>query len=337
MSGHPRYPARGSHFAHKAVRLMFKSCAAADIGLGGVALVTHIAHTEDARRYAGPVKFWNSQLANVMATSVDTIHRIRDRCVSAGWLHYERETNRSIGWYWVTVPPTLRDLDDNEIEPAGEVNEMIEQQNIHRTAAANHAVIEGANHRNSAANPAVNPAATSYPIPIPKDKDCPKTDEAVGGQSKLPLEVDPPPAKPAKKSSSGKKSKADPPVYSPEFREWWESFPRKDAKGEAAEPFQNALARLVADEDHPELTTESEALAFLVQRAGAYADLVKNEGTERRYIKTPAAWLNQSRYDDESLAPPPQMSEVEALEAAGWRVINPEAFSQGQNHERAAT
>ena len=56
------YPKRESFFAHRLTRLLFKGCAAQEIGQYAVLLVIQIAHTEDAARYQGPVRFWNSQL-----------------------------------------------------------------------------------------------------------------------------------------------------------------------------------------------------------------------------------------------------------------------------------
>ncbi len=60
------YPERESHYAHRLTRLVFKSCAAQSIGHHACMLIIHIAHTEDAARYQGPVRFWNSQLSEVL-------------------------------------------------------------------------------------------------------------------------------------------------------------------------------------------------------------------------------------------------------------------------------
>ena len=56
------YPKRQTHFAHKLVRLMLHSCAAQEIGADGFLVVAAIAHAEDAKRYSGPVTYWNEQL-----------------------------------------------------------------------------------------------------------------------------------------------------------------------------------------------------------------------------------------------------------------------------------
>lgn len=116
-SAKSRYPKRTSHFAHKLTRLLFKSCAAQDIGRDACLLVVHIAHTEDAARYCGPVRFWNSQLVETMGFSGNKkLGEARDKAVAAGWLHYERQSNRKVGFYWTMIPDTLTELSDAPIE-----------------------------------------------------------------------------------------------------------------------------------------------------------------------------------------------------------------------------
>lgn len=110
------YPKREAFFSHKFVRLVMRFCGAQEIGPEGSWLLTIIAHTEDARRYTGPVTFWNEQLISVMGlNSRKQLDRIRDRCIEAGWLHYERDSKRAVGKYWVKVPPNLDGMDDADI------------------------------------------------------------------------------------------------------------------------------------------------------------------------------------------------------------------------------
>ncbi len=59
------YPKRPTHFAHKFVRLLTRTCDAMALGQGTAWLLTVIAHTEDAKHYTAPVTFWNDQLINV--------------------------------------------------------------------------------------------------------------------------------------------------------------------------------------------------------------------------------------------------------------------------------
>ena len=117
------YPARSSFFAHKFVRLLQKSCAAMDIGQSSCLFLCYIAHTEDAARYSGPVRFWNEQLMTVMGfKSPKQLNEARSRAVDAGWLAYERSGNREVGRYWVTVPAQFEGLDDALIEENHSIN-----------------------------------------------------------------------------------------------------------------------------------------------------------------------------------------------------------------------
>ncbi len=82
------YPKRGNHFAHKAVRLLMRTCAAQDIGVDAAWLVCLIGHTEDAAHYRGPVTFWNDQLISVTGLGTwGKLDRARKRAIDGGWLH----------------------------------------------------------------------------------------------------------------------------------------------------------------------------------------------------------------------------------------------------------
>lgn len=109
------YPKRPSHWAHRVVRSMLKSCAAQEIGAIAVNLVTFVAHTEDAKHYAGPVTFHNGQLLPILGVSKwDTLAAARSAAIEAGWLHYENPNpqGRSPGFYWSKIPPQYAELDD---------------------------------------------------------------------------------------------------------------------------------------------------------------------------------------------------------------------------------
>ncbi len=111
------YPKRDAFFAHKAFRIMHKASVAAVIGRDAMCLVAVILHTEDAARYRGPVRFWNSQLMETLAFAKwDTFNRVRQRAIDAGWLQYTGDGNRSAGEYFVTIPPEYEQIDDGQIE-----------------------------------------------------------------------------------------------------------------------------------------------------------------------------------------------------------------------------
>jgi hypothetical protein len=111
------YPKRDSHFAHRFCRVLHKSCAAQDIGRDACYLLTVIAHTEDAARYSGAVRYWNTQLEQTMGfTSPKQLNNARRVAMEAGWLVYEREHDRGVGHYFVTIPARYLSLSDSPIE-----------------------------------------------------------------------------------------------------------------------------------------------------------------------------------------------------------------------------
>ena len=111
------YPKRDSHFAHKAFRLLHKTCFAATDGLDAFALIAVIVHTEDAARYSGPVSFWNSQLQETLGFAKwERLDRARKAAVKSGWLNYSSTGHRKIGQYFVTIPEGCGSLSDTVIE-----------------------------------------------------------------------------------------------------------------------------------------------------------------------------------------------------------------------------
>lgn len=166
----PRYPQRDSHFAHKAVRLLFKSCAAQDIGQNACLLVCHIAHTEDAARYQGPVRFWNGQLMETLGfRSPKQLTDARKRAQDSGWLHYERDGNRSVGRYWVEVPSDVTQYDDSPIEPI-DANHSADGMN-----SGTNTKRKAERERNGSRNENVTESGRpSYPIPDPDPTPDPK-------------------------------------------------------------------------------------------------------------------------------------------------------------------
>lgn len=111
------YPKRGSHFAHKVVRMMIKTCAAQEIGQAAVLLVATVAHTEDAKHYSSPVTFYNEQLMAVLAIKKwESLDRARKSAVDAGWLHYEARGKRLPGLYWALIPSHAQRVSDAAID-----------------------------------------------------------------------------------------------------------------------------------------------------------------------------------------------------------------------------
>jgi hypothetical protein len=111
------YPQRDQFFAHKFVRLLHKAAIAAEIGRDAFALLTVVVHTEDAMRYRGPAKFWNSQLIETLGFAKwETFDRARTRAIESGWLQYSGDGKRTAGEYFVTVPDGYEQISDAPIE-----------------------------------------------------------------------------------------------------------------------------------------------------------------------------------------------------------------------------
>ena len=111
------YPTREKFFAHKFVRLLHKAAVASEIGRDAFALLTVIVHTEDAMRYRGAAKFWNSQLTETLGFKKwDQFDACRKRAIEAGWLIYVCHGKRMAGEYWVTIPDGYEMVTDAPIE-----------------------------------------------------------------------------------------------------------------------------------------------------------------------------------------------------------------------------
>lgn len=176
------YPRRDSFFAHRFCRLVFKSCIAQDIGQHAALLLCHIAHTEDAARYSGPVRFWNSQLQETLGLSPAALRKARDKAIAAGWLRYQRSSNRGVGHYFVLVPEAVDHFDDRPIEPAEPVCESNGDRPANRVEfepipdhipAPNVDTISDRNTPQSTPESRQKSVATSNPVPEPNPSPSP--------------------------------------------------------------------------------------------------------------------------------------------------------------------
>ena len=188
------YPHRDNYFAHRFVRTLHDRGAAQDIGTAACYLLCIIAHAEDAGRYRGPAKFWNSQLMETLGfTSPKQLNAARERAVSFGWLHYDRAGTRAVGEYFVLVPDKVAGLSDVPIVNKGDA--PIPSQNGKNRPSRffpNSTQIE-----NGSGNEKVTESGKpSYPLPIPNPSSCPAT--------------------PAVDEQEGKKAKAKKPIFTPE-------------------------------------------------------------------------------------------------------------------------
>lgn len=94
------------------------------------AFLHHVVLAEDAAWYRGPVRFWLAEFANLLGCSVDTVARVRQRLIDAGWLVYIRpEARRQAGSYWVTVPESSNRTDAVKTPPWGRTGAVLSTLN----------------------------------------------------------------------------------------------------------------------------------------------------------------------------------------------------------------
>lgn len=162
------YPQRDQFFAHKFVRLLHKAAIAAEIGRDAFSLLTVIAHTEDAMRYRGPAKFWNSQLIETLGFAKwETFDRARTKAIEFGWLQYSGDGKRTAGEYFVTVPDGYEQITDSPIEAqCTVVNPEIGYEQGYK-AGYEAGMIEGIKRGRSGVRSGDKAGEPSNPIPNP--------------------------------------------------------------------------------------------------------------------------------------------------------------------------
>ena len=116
MREYPKGRQNTPFFANRFIRLTAKVCVAQEIGQTAALLLVYVVQTEDSCYYRKPVRFWNEQLMSLLGLrSPKQLAAARDAAVNAGWLHYQRSGNRSIGEYWVVWPDEFADLPDTQL------------------------------------------------------------------------------------------------------------------------------------------------------------------------------------------------------------------------------
>lgn len=311
------YPKREPFFAVKYVRMLYKVCAAQTLGPLGVNLLTCIALTEDAARYRGGVTFYNGQLMAFLGiTKWDTIDRARQKSIECGFLHYANGGKRSPGIYWVVVPDRFADVDDSPMDEGAPTyadgykigwvdgyNACAKHHDITLTTpvlypfmgdkAGIKRVQSGGNEGDKAGvnggikrvqiggNGGEPPILSPIPIPSP----VPNTNQQLPLLDVVVAEVG--------DISTNRKPRTRK-AYTVAFEEFWEAYPLKAGKGEAAPAYVRAVKRLAEQGvENPH--------AYLVQRAKDYAASPKGRG-EKRFIKQCSGWLNGDRWTDDASA-----------------------------------
>lgn len=96
------YPQRPKLFVLRAISQMFAAGVGRQLGHDVLALLVHVAMSEDRSGYERPVGFWNEQLVTeVGLKSLDHLYRVREVAVKAGWLAYSPGGRGREGQYHV--------------------------------------------------------------------------------------------------------------------------------------------------------------------------------------------------------------------------------------------
>lgn len=262
------YPCRDQYYAHKLTRLLFKSCAAQSIGQDAVLLIIHIAHTEDAARYQGPVRFWNSQLNEVLGfRSPKSLNNARAKAVAAGWLVYERPNDRADGRYWTCIPSSVLRFDDSPIEPF--IDTLSVPSTEHKTE-----------HKME--------QETSYPFQVRNTKRNGKRNRKVTGNDSLPNPI------PNPIPNTG--------AALSDFELWYSNYPKKKGRDAAEKAYPKAIEKI----QRMNKVSHDEAVERLLQ--WTVERLPELLATESQFQPYPATWLNKGFYRDELNAAESQVS-----------------------------
>lgn len=117
MSSSAMTDPRPPYFAMRVLRLATKTALAQHCGTDVLALLCVVAVTEDARRYRGPVAFFNAQLLQLLGfRKWERLNRARRAAVEAGWLLYQNLGSRRAGLYRSNIPTEFESLADSPVD-----------------------------------------------------------------------------------------------------------------------------------------------------------------------------------------------------------------------------
>lgn len=302
------YPKRPRFFACRFIRELAKHCVANELGPQAFTLLTVIATTEDARGYTDAVTFFNEQLLpQVGLGSVDSLDRVRAKCIKAGWLHYIPGGRRlGPGRYWVTIPDRHSEIAgapaDEAIETAVLLRIDAEQSTVQSTVqSAEQSAEQGAVQTpvpNSVPQPCgakhgANREQTAEPSSL-----ClyPNTSPAVAGEVKV-----------AKPEKARKKPGEDDPL----FCQFYAAYPLREDRPAAWKAWQR-------------LKPGPELAALILQGVERY----KRSKPDWQHWKQPGPWLNARRWEDSVSAECGAGNEPVVKRAADVAMLSPERLQQ---------
>jgi hypothetical protein len=180
---------RPQFFANRLLRLAIKTALAQELGTDCLSLLCVVAMTEDARRYRGPVTFWNSQLLPLVGFSKwERLDKARKAAVGAGWLAYAPGGRHQPGRYRVTIPAELQEVEDAAVDESrypAEGYQTGDQQSPGLPQTDNDTEAEaGIDKESKRGTSRVSTGVTSLPVPTPDPLPVPKAAGAAGVSTK---------------------------------------------------------------------------------------------------------------------------------------------------------
>jgi hypothetical protein len=250
-----------------------------------MALLTAIAHTEDAKRYSGPVTFYNQQLLPILGFSKwERLNNARSRLIASGWLIYECQGKRKPGVYWTMIPDEFAGVDDAPMDEglytlAGYkqgYNEGYKQGYNEGYRAGDNEGYNKGYKQGYPSNLSLNLSPKPKPTILVSSSD--DTPRALSHHTKT-------------RATDG---------YSERFEKFWQAFPagRKKSKGLAWKSWPAAVKsvhKLPPDDKH----ADEDASEYLTRRAADYAKSTEGRGP---HVKMPSTWLNQKCWTDDPAA-----------------------------------
>ena len=163
---------RPQFFANRVLRLAIKTALAQELGADTLALLCVVAMTEDARRYRGPVTFWNNQLLPLVGFSKwERLDKARKAAVNAGWLVYAPGGRHQPGRYRVTIPAELQEVEDAAVDESkypAEGDQTGDQESLDLPQTDSETEADGGIGRESKRGTSrISTGVTSLPVPDP--------------------------------------------------------------------------------------------------------------------------------------------------------------------------
>lgn len=168
----PMTEPRPPFYAMRVLRMATKTALAQHHGTDVLALLTIIACTEDARRYRGPVAYWNEQLLPLVGFGKwERLDRARQKLVDAGWLIYEPGGRHKPGLYRATIPQDLIDINDAAVDESSTPESGYQDESSSPESGYQETPSVSLSGVTTGGTSGVSTGVTFLPTPIPNPKE----------------------------------------------------------------------------------------------------------------------------------------------------------------------